>query len=351
MKKILFLYTSLADYFLNCLKTLAATEKYEIHLVRWPIKAEAPFKFEIPESITLYERSALDDRALLALSQTINPQLIFCSGWQDRGYVKVAKEFRRKIPVITSMDNHWFGTPRQYLARIISPFTIRRYFNHIWVPGAPQSAYAKKLGFGDEQVSTGLYVADEERFGEIYGRRGAAQRTGPKTLLYVGRYVRHKGVLDLWKAFVEFKKENDNDWQLLCMGTGELWNQRIEHEAITHAGFVQPQQMSDYIQNANAFILPSHFEPWGVVVHEMALAGLPLLCSDAIGAASYFLRERKNGFSFAAGDRDAIKRTLLQLAQSDDHSLESMGAYSNQLGHTLTPAMWVETLEKVLERR
>ena len=45
--------------------------------------------------------------------------------------------------------------------------------------------------------------------------------------------------------------------------------------------------------------MPSKKEPWGVVLQEMAIAGLPLLTSQHVGAATMFLEEHENGLVFS----------------------------------------------------
>ncbi|MDB4432930.1 glycosyltransferase, partial [Akkermansiaceae bacterium] len=95
---------------------------------------------------------------------------------------------------------------------------------------------------------------------------------------------------------------------------------------------------------ASAFVLPSRFEPWGVVVQEAAASGLPLICSDACGAGVHLLRDRWNGRSFAAGDSDHLVECLLWMHQQSDQQLHELGRHSFELSRQYTPARWVEIL-------
>ena len=47
LKKCVFLFTELACYIVACMKELAATGLVEVHVVRWPVNAVAPFKFSL----------------------------------------------------------------------------------------------------------------------------------------------------------------------------------------------------------------------------------------------------------------------------------------------------------------
>ncbi|WDE98204.1 glycosyltransferase [Lentisphaera profundi] len=344
MKKLLFLYTELADYFVNCLNLLAQDPELEIHLVFWPVKSEAPFQFSFNDKIQLYQRADYNKQTLHALSQEIAPQLLFCSGWRDKAYLSIAKHYRSSIPSISAMDNHWKGSLRQQIARVISPLTLKRYFSHIWIPGQAQKEYALKLGFKKEQILSGFYVANQQRFEALFRQR----EDYPKNFIFVGRYIPHKGIYDLWQAFIELKEEYPNDWTLTCLGTGSDWDQRIQHPDIKHLGFIQPQDMSKHILNASVFILPSHFEPWGVVVHEMAYAGLAMICSSEIGASRQFLKEGENGFSFAAHSLDELKNAMRKFIQMEEAQILKMGDASHDIAQSLTPQTWVNTLKDLI---
>jgi hypothetical protein len=51
--RALFLYSEIAIYFLKCCEELAKNN--EVHVVRWPLNKEAPFKFNYSKSINIYE--------------------------------------------------------------------------------------------------------------------------------------------------------------------------------------------------------------------------------------------------------------------------------------------------------
>jgi glycosyltransferase involved in cell wall biosynthesis len=56
-------------------------------------------------------------------------------------------------------------------------------------------------------------------------------------------------------------------------------------------------------------------EPWGLVVNEAMNRGLPVIASDAVGAAEGGLvRDGRNGIVLPAGDCDALADAIRQLA-------------------------------------
>ena len=90
------------------------------------------------------------------------------------------------------------------------------------------------------------------------------------------------------------------------------------------------------------FVLPSRFEPWGVVVHEMAAAGFPMVVSDAVGAATQFLADGKNGFLFRNNDYQDLKSKLRKIIQMDTDELKAMAEKSRSEGLKHSPAAWAK---------
>lgn len=348
-RNILILYTELAGYTLASLNALAQTEGIYIHLVRWPVNSEAPFQFDFHKSITVYDRKNYTTEQLLKLADSIQPELILCSGWTDKSYLAVCKVWRRSIPVVLAMDNKWQGTARQQLARLVSRFTIMRYFTDCWVPGREQLSYAEKLGFGKHNIKTGFYTCDVSRFSGIFQETFASKNEHfPHVFVYAGRYYDFKGVEDLWKAFARLKKEVPNDWKMVCLGAGDI--PPMVHPDIAHEGFVQPEKLSEVMKRTGVFVLPSRVEPWGVVVQEFAAAGFPLLLSRAVGAADTFLHEGRNGFAFNAHDVDSLLLAMQSIVELSDKHLLEMGQKSAELATAENPERWAATLLSFIPR-
>src|SRR6185369_8178569 len=110
----LFLYTELADYFINCCKQLS--EHGTVHLVRWPVNKEAPFQFEFPDKIKIYDKNKYNFTELKELVAGIDPDIIICSGWIDKDYLKIVKPFFKKIPTVITCETHWTGSIKQQIA-------------------------------------------------------------------------------------------------------------------------------------------------------------------------------------------------------------------------------------------
>lgn len=320
----------------------------EFHVVRWPVNKEAPFQFNL-NGVSVYERSDYANEMLLELAKRISPDIIITSGWIDKGYVNVCKYYKGKIKTVLALDNHWLGGVKQKIAALLSPFLVKNKFSHVWVPGKPQRQFAKKLGYKSSEISEGFYSADVDLFSSYFEKAKESKISNfPKRFIYVGRYVKHKGIFDMWNAFIELQKEQPNDWEFWCIGTGEEFDNKIEHNKIKHFGFVQPENFLEYIEKTGVYILPSHIEPWGVSLHEYAAAGFPMICSNKVGASEKFIQEGKNGYVFPARDIEAIKAAFSKVIVSSENELLDMQKKSIELSLLITPANWSNTLMKLL---
>lgn len=351
LKRFLFLYTELAPYVLACVKALVEQHDVEVHVVRWPVNAEAPFELDFAGRCKVYERGALDDESLVRLTQALKPDVTFASGWVDKGYLAACREARKQgKPVVICSDTAWRGDARQVAAAIAARFWIKGTFTHAWVTGGAQATYARKLGFAEASIRTGFYSADVEGFAPLARQFAALKATKyPHRFLCVARYIPTKGHQYLCDAFAELCEAGGAaDWELWIAGTGELHDDvrnspSGRHPRIKHLGFVQPDAMPEVMVRCGVFVLPSTYEPWGVVVQEHACAGFPLLLSSAVGAAERFLVDGSNGKSFNAGDKPSLLTALRAMIGRPDHELRTMGLRSAELGTRWNPTEWART--------
>ena len=350
--KVAVLHTELAGYTVPCLEALSNSCE-EVHAVYWPVQSEAPFDLSRTSPCQFHPRQ-LFENGLSDWLEKLAPDVVLLSGWIDRGYVRAVQNLMSKAaaagpytnpPVcVLCLDNHWRGNLRQRLGVLLFKFRIKQALDWAWVPGSPQQMFARRLGFPANRIQTDYYVADVNRF------KGAAtaltQSGGTRNrLIYIGRYISVKGLENLWDAFEAFAVSKP-EWSLHCFGTGNQWDERRQHPQIKHHGFVQPENLHRHLAGAAAFVMPSLREPWGVVLQEMAAAGLPLIASDAVGAAERFIEHDINGWTFDAGDTEELLACLEKLAErsADSGEWSAMSQRSMELASEQTPEGWAQTV-------
>jgi glycosyltransferase involved in cell wall biosynthesis len=251
---------------------------------------------------------------------------------------------KRHVSVIAGCDTQWRGSSRQWLASKLAPWHVHKFIDVLWVTGERQRALAGALGYHGERCWDGYYACDWNAFA-LPQQDGSA--TNAPHFLYVGRYVPEKGLDILVKAYQRYRETVTNPWPLVCAGAGPLQQTLIDVGAKDH-GFVQPTELPELMHKAAAFVLPSRFEPWGVVAHEAATSGLPLILSDACGAGAHLLRPYFNGFSFETGSVEGLVRALKAMHALKPAQRQAYGKASHQLSKQYTPQRWAETLVKGL---
>lgn len=142
-------------------------------------------------------------------------------------------------------------------------------------------------------------VHDEKTFraneAELFARgmdwRSAHLRSDEKMLLYVGRFAAVKNLPMLLDAVAELIGKQPFKLVLVGGGTeaerrglqGRVCELGIERNVV-FAGRFEGDELKRFFAVADLFVLPSRFEPYGVVVGEALQWGVPCAVSEAVGA-------------------------------------------------------------------
>ena len=311
----------------------------EVHVVHWDHRKRSPYVLPHLSNVYMHERSKLSVDAMQTLAEEISPAITVVSGWNDKGYLKVIKRLRaRGNSVVMGLDGQWHGSLRQRLAALLGGIGyLSKYFSHAWVSGAYQFEYARRLGFKKSKIVYDLYSADLSLFRQAYNDYLLQKKSNyPHRFLFVGRLESIKGLDTMLQAW-RMLSEKRLDWELQLIGDGSLKSAFESTEGVVLREFMQPSRLVQEVSNVGCFILPSRSEPWGVVVHEFAGAGMPLIVSDVVGAASTFLISGLNGFRFEANNPKSLSQRMADITDLNDQELLAMSDHSNRLSQRITP--------------
>jgi glycosyltransferase involved in cell wall biosynthesis len=344
--RVLILYTELMGYTARKLSVMASMFGADITAVCRDQNKKTPYVPMDEPGVRYLGRSTLDEVGLLKLFNEVDPDLMYVSGWEDKGYLPAALAGRKKgIPVVTGLDNQWRGDLRQIVGCLLSPWLVRKYFSHVQVAGRWQFEYARRLGFAKEQILPHVYSADTELFSRHWkAARDKKAANYPHCFLFVGRLHPAKGLDILIEAWRMLGSQMEHDWKLVLVGNGPLEEELTGDPGMVLKGFLPPEEVASLVPDMGAFVLPSRKEPWGVVVHEFAAAGLPLVLSDVVGAGTDFLIDGFNGASFKSEDAADLCAALRSVVESDDAALLAMGDRSFDLSRKITPEMSAASL-------
>lgn len=243
------------------------------------------------------------------------------------------------------MDTQWQNTFKQKLASIISPIYHKRYFDYLWVSGIYQFEYAKRLGFSNGKIIFNCYSADTN----MLQNNILEINNNFKTLLFVGRFDKVKGIHILLDVFTDYINKTGSKLKLKLIGGGVELDLVKKHKSdvIIVKEFVQPEFLLEEMKDVQGFILPSISEPWGVVIHEMASAGLPLLVSNVCGANSVFAINNFNSYIFEANNKSELRNAIEKFDLTPNSELIEMGKRSRILSKKISPEISAASLMSI----
>lgn len=138
-------------------------------------------------------------------------------------------------------------------------------------------------------------------------------------LLFFGRLEWEKGVQDLLAALPRIRDRHPGAVAVIAgSGTQEDWLRERAAEldvadTARFAGYLPDRELTALLTAADAVVLPSRYEPFGIVALEAAATGAPLVASTA-GGLGELVHDGHTGVAFAPADVDdlvhAVDRVL-----------------------------------------
>jgi len=285
-----------------------------------------------------------EDEILFNISN-FNPKIVVVGGWAFKRYNKIALKLRKNsdIPIVAYSDTQWRGDWSQKINCLISPFHLKKIFSHIWVSGIYQYEYARKLGFKKNKIIFNSLSCDVEKFEKL--PLNSEKQIYPKNFVYIGRFAPEKGIDYLMEAWNMI--DDKEGWTLTLIGEGELNNKFVSKDVVIK-GFMNHKDLLIELNNSGCFILPSTYEPWALVIHEAAAAGLPIVCTEVCGAAPHFVINDFNGFKVKSKSSLALNLAMMQIIKKDTKELVKYSHRSRKLAKSITPEIGVANLMSLI---
>jgi glycosyltransferase involved in cell wall biosynthesis len=227
------------------------------------------------------------------------------------------------------------------------------------VPSTRGVEMMQSLGIPDERLALTPYAVDNAWWtmqSEVTDRDAVRRSWGvpqdAPVALFCAKLQPWKRPLDLLHAFAS---ADVADSHLVYAGEGVM---RSELEARAHElglaervhflGFRNQSQLPAVYCASDLLVLPSEYEPFGVVVNEAMLCGCAAVVSDRVGAGHDLVSAGENGFIFPCGDRNALAAILCD-ALSDPNRLHRMGANARRRMETWSPRENIQGILRATE--
>ena len=345
MKRILYLYREIMPYNIPVLEELVKIG-YSITVFHDTIKKLTPYLPPEIDNVTFLRKEDYDRKGLARLAISINPSLVFVCDRTNPIYNYTAILLRKKfnIPVISGCDTQWRGG-KQWFNVFTSWFRHKRFFSHIMVTGLRQFEYAKKLGFSNDHILWPYYSANIQYF--IQNKIDLAQFQHPKNFLFVGRFAKVKGLevlLEAWSKVSEKKGAT-----LTLIGNGPMKDKLHYPKDVFIHDFMSQDDLIKIATKSSCFVLPSVHEPWALVIHEFAAAGLPIIVTSACGAAPHFVINNYNGFIVKPNSVDELSAAIDNIIRMPSDIMYEFALRSRELSYSISPKLVAYALISILK--
>jgi glycosyltransferase involved in cell wall biosynthesis len=345
-KNILFLYAQITPYLLGCINHyINHNPNNNILLIYLDVfknlQINSTKRCKLISKKKFKRRKEIQEYAV-----KFNPDLVLVSGRMDKDYLAIAKFFANKIKRVTLQDTIYEKTFRQYIQTKFTKYLYKQYFDKFWGIGMPQTNYAKRIGFKPSDISEGFYVADKT----FFDRNIIFEYKNVKELnfLFIGRLAREKNIINLARAIETINNLTNSFHKLTIIGEGYELSKINKFQCVDYLGLKSQNQIVDIAKTCHVFCLPSTYEPWGVVVHEMAALGLPILISNKCGSSFDLVIDGHNGFKFDPLNIKSIKQSLNKFISLNDDEKKLFSINSNLIAKKINHFKWNNTLNSFL---
>ena len=267
------------------------------------------------------------------------------------------------VPILFITDSHDLQSWRVQSAWKlgIKKSLVRRIFSLGRIILALSSGgveYLKSLGFSDDRIVLVPYVVDNTWWTEKAAKtdREAVRAAWqiPKravVALFCAKLQPWKGPLDLLEAFA---RANVPDSYLVFAGDGPLRSSLERRTAelgltdrVRFLGFMNQSQLPSVYCASDLLVLPSYYEPFGLVVNEAMLCALLVAVSNRVGAKFDLVRPGENGYVFPVGDIDALSAILKDILP-DSEKQTRMGTAARRRMEMWSPREHVDSVVRAV---
>jgi glycosyltransferase involved in cell wall biosynthesis len=291
------------------------------------------FKFYIPGNDHWYYQINFGLWKALARDK---PTLIISFGWN---FTVAASAFfysklRRVKYAIWSGSTEFESSLIRILTLPFVKFLVRRC-DYLIAYGSRAKRYLISLGANPTRISIAYNSIDTEamikelkKVKKYYfltrKRFGISRNT--KIVLFVGQYLKRKGVYPLLNVAKRLKERND--LVFLMVGYGPEKKGLSEYiklnnlENVFLVGYIRNDELPKYYVAADVFILPSFEEVWGLTVNEAMCFAKPILVSKFAGCVADLVKKGINGYTINPfDDRDIAVKINVVLSSPDKKSI------------------------------
>jgi glycosyltransferase involved in cell wall biosynthesis len=183
----------------------------------------------------------------------------------------------------------------------------------------------EKIGSDPNRISCISLGVNRIRFQPVNNARQILDLPENKIIfIYVGRFSKEKGIIDLLNAVAEMRRSTSTDhMQFYLIGNGpqrkeieQFINKQAINKYVFLVNWVNQNELKVWYSAADFLIMPSLFEPAGRVLLEALSCGTPVISSNT-GSGRDHIKDGINGFLIKTHEIDSITNILNKIINGD----------------------------------
>lgn len=237
-------------------------------------------------------------------------------------------EMMRGVPLVVTPHSDVGDTSiaKRLLNWAVPPVTLRRAQRVIAVTSG-EAVRLRQLGVAPERIRMIPNGVDLREFSPSRAPHSPRDQT---SILFVGRcYPRQKGLEHLIRSLALLREPRNISLRIVGEDWGGVTQLRMlskslgVEQQVQFAGRESRGELIRSYLSADVFVLPSLFEPFGIVLLEAMAAGLPVVASR-VGGIPEIVEDGATGILVQPGDATALSLALETLI-SDPPLRQRMG--------------------------
>lgn len=323
-------------------------------IITWDVPLTGGYRYEILPAAGRRDRLSFWRPFNYGLARRLsltNFDVLWVHGYNRWFYwLAMAWAKMRGLKVLVRDEATLISTPRSRLKQLVKKLfflMIRNLGDGFLAIGTLNAAYYRSFGIAPERIFPVPYAVDNRFFGDKaravspereHLRRELGLEPGRPIILYASKLSQVKHGADLLEAYLQMSPDPAQEPHpyLLFIGDGdqretmEARAKTVDWRSIKFLGFKNQTELPRYYDLCDVLVLPSVFEPWGLVINEAMNAGRAVVVSDQVGCAPDLVKPGENGYVFKTGDIDGLRQALTDIV-SDPQKCWAMGQKSLEI--------------------
>jgi glycosyltransferase involved in cell wall biosynthesis len=366
----------IAPYRVPVFNALAREEDVDLRVIflaetdpvlrQWRVyKEEIDFPYDVLRSLRWRagRLNVLLNWGLGSVLSAASPDSIICGGYNYLASWEALLWARRhEVPFLLWSESNRQDERRGHVGiEFLKHEFLRRCAGFV-VPGRSAFEYLESLGVSASKIVTAPDAVDIEFFSrgaEAARREGGTLRktlvVPERYILYAGRLVAEKGVFDLLEAYARLESNLRLAVGLVFAGDGIAKPQlqerarQIAPGAVHFPGFAHRERLAQLYGLAEVLVLPTHSDPWGLVVNEAMACGLPIIATNVAGCADDLVEDGWNGYVVPPHSPECL-RPALEAVLGDGERSRAMGQHSFERIQGYSPGACAKGLAEAASR-